>query len=80
MEQIFNELEKNMKKGNDTIYSVNVSLSDEKISELEALRERITEDLDDALSEYARASRKRALKPRRKRLHPLLRDGFKLEG
>ena len=63
------------KRDKNSIYSVNMTAEDEKIKELEELRARICDELEDAEREYARASRRRRFRLPRARLHPILRDG-----
>lgn len=63
------------KRDKNSIYSVNMTAEDEKIKELESLRERICDELEDAMREYARASRRRRFKMPRRRVNPVLLDG-----
>ena len=63
------------KRDKNCIYSVNMTAEDERIKELEALREKICDELEDAMREYAKASRCRRFKPRKHRLKPILTDG-----
>ena len=57
------------------MYSVNLTAEDEKIAELEALRERVCDELEDAMREYARASRRRRFKKPRRFISRIFRDG-----
>jgi transposase len=64
------------KRDKNSIYSVNMTAEDEKIKELEDLRARICDELEDAAREYARASRRRRFRLPRIRLNPILQDGY----
>ena len=63
------------KKDKNSIYSVNLTAEDEKIAELEALRERVCGEIEDAMREYARASRRRCFKRPRRFISRIFRDG-----
>jgi hypothetical protein len=64
-----------------TIYQIKKTSTDEKIHDLELIRQRIEEDLEDAMQEYARASKRGCFKKKKpwRKPDPILLDGVDFE-
>ena len=58
----------------ENVYQIAFTERDKEIIELEYQRADIKEDLEDAIKEFAKLSRKRRLKGKRKKIIPLLQD------
>lgn len=65
----------------ETIYKIQKTAVDEKIHDLELIRQRITEDLEDAMREYAKASKRGSFKKKNswRKTDPILKDGAEFD-